>query len=311
MGRPVPLLLLLLLLPLLPPPPGLPGAGAAPRRRHLFPVKEVPLDMAPDAFDDEYRGCAGAMEAELAELNRSEMAVNPVYAAAWASAAGRWGERRHAAPRPRGLTPEQETAILAYTMQSPLHGAFNAAVREAGRSGRHYLDRFHFKTLHFLLSRGVQALRGAQPRRCRRVYRGVSGVRFAATPRRAVRFGHFASSSLKNASAWRFGHDTFFSVETCYGVAIRNFSFFPDEDEVLIPPSERFEVASVARAGSQVLIELRSKGLHSSYNCEFVQEKRCKTRPCVFSAGRSSPGAPPSLWGLLLAAGALMAAGGP
>ncbi|XP_068786989.1 GPI-linked NAD(P)(+)--arginine ADP-ribosyltransferase 1 [Struthio camelus] len=287
------------------------AAGVALRRRDLFPVKEVTMDMAPGSFDDEYRGCAGAMEAELAELNRTEMASNRVYAEAWASAVSRWGERRQRAPRPPGLKPEQELAILAYTIQGPLHGEFNAAVREAGRSRSYYLDHFHFKTFHFLLTKGLQALRDAQPRRCSRVYRGVRGVRFAAERRRSVRFGHFTSSSLRNTSAWHFGQDTFFSVETCYGVAIRNFSFFPEEDEVLIPPSESFQVTSVSRAGGRTVIELRSQDSFSSYNCAFVQEKRCKERPCVFSAGRSSPGGAPSLGGLLLAVSALTAARGP
>ncbi|XP_064364248.1 GPI-linked NAD(P)(+)--arginine ADP-ribosyltransferase 1 [Dromaius novaehollandiae] len=287
------------------------GARAARTPRELFPVKELPLDMAPDAFDDEYRGCAEAMEAELAELNRTEMAGNAVYAEAWAGAAARWGEGRPGAPRPPALRPAQELAILAYTMQGPLHGAFNAAVREAGRSRRRYLDAFPFKTFHFLLSTGLRALRDAGPRLCRRVYRGVRGVRFAARLGRPVRFGHFASASLRNGSAWRFGQDTFFSVETCCGVAIGGFSFFPEEEEVLIPPSESFEVTGVARAGGRVLIELRSQGSRSTYNCAFLQEKRCKTQPCVFSAGSSSPGAPPSLWGLLLAVSAVTAAGRP
>ncbi|XP_067145621.1 erythroblast NAD(P)(+)--arginine ADP-ribosyltransferase-like [Apteryx mantelli] len=309
MERPAPAAVLLLVLVLV--VLGTLVAGVAPRKRDLFPVKEVTLDMAPSSFDDRYRGCAGTMEAELAELNRTEMTGNRVYAEAWASAVSRWGEWRHAGPRPRDLKPQQEMAILAYTMQGPLHGEFNAAVREAGLSRRHYLDHFHFKTLHFLLTTGLQALRDAQPRRCRRVYRGVSGVRFGAERHRSVRFGHFASSSLRNASAWRFGRDTFFSVETCYGAVIRNFSFFPEEDEVLIPPSESFEVTGVAHAGGRAIIELRSQGSFSSYNCELVQEKRCKTRPCMFSAGRSSLVAPSSLWGLLLAVKALTATGGP
>ncbi|NWS12714.1 NRT1 ribosyltransferase, partial [Pachyramphus minor] len=74
------------------------------------------------------------------------------------------------------------------------------------------------------------ALRDAQGRRCHRVFRGVRGLRFSARPGRSVRFGHFASASRRNRSSWAFGSDTVFHVHTCHGAAIRDFSFFPDED---------------------------------------------------------------------------------
>ncbi|NWI18926.1 NARE ribosyltransferase, partial [Crypturellus soui] len=79
-------------------------------------------------------------------------------------------------------------------------------------------------------SRALQVLRDAQPRRCHRVYRGVSGLRFAARPHQPVRFGHFTSCSLSPSDARRFGRDTFFSLETCHGALIHNFSYFPGED---------------------------------------------------------------------------------
>ncbi|KAM8821572.1 GPI-linked NAD(P)(+)--arginine ADP-ribosyltransferase 1 [Eudromia elegans] len=232
-------------------------------------LQEVPLDMAPDAFDDEYRGCAEAMEAELPALNRSEMARNEVYATAWRRARAELSTRRPAGPP--ALTAAQQTALMAYTMKGPLYGDFNAAVRGAGASRRRYLDAFPFKTLHFLLSRALQVLRAAQRRRCLRAYRGVSGLRFAARPRRPVRFGHFTSCSLSPGDARRFGRDTFFSLETCHGALIHNFSFFPGEEEVLVPPAEVFQVTNVSHSSGSVLIELRSQGLNSSYNCEFLQ----------------------------------------
>ncbi|XP_009958521.1 PREDICTED: NAD(P)(+)--arginine ADP-ribosyltransferase 1-like, partial [Leptosomus discolor] len=102
------------------------------------------------------------------------------------------------------------------------------------------------------------------------VYRGVRGIRFTARHRQAVRFGRFTSASLRNESTLPFGQDTFFSVETCYGVPIRDFSFFPEEQEVLIPPFESFEVTGIARDGDRALIQLRSQAALSTYNCEFV-----------------------------------------
>ncbi|NXF41170.1 NARE ribosyltransferase, partial [Nyctibius bracteatus] len=278
-------------------------------QRDLDAVKEVALDMAPTSFDDQYRGCSRVMEQELEELNRTEFTNNSVYAQAWTLAAAEWRSRRGRVPQLPALQPEQAVALLAYTLHGPLHGAFNAAVREAGRSRGHYLGSFSFKALHFLLSEALRALRDARPR-CHRVYRGVRGIRFTARHGQAVRFGHFTSASLRNESTLPFGRDTFFSLETCYGVPIRDFSFYPEEDEVLIPPFESFEVTHVARDGDGALIQLRSLDALSTYNCELVKEKRCRSHPCVFSSGRSIPGDPPCLWGLLLAATALAAAGG-
>ncbi|NXW11351.1 NARE ribosyltransferase, partial [Fregetta grallaria] len=287
------------------------AAGSPLCRRDLDPIKEVALDMAPTSFDDQYRGCSRMMEEELEELNRTEFANNSIYAEAWTHAATEWRSRRGRIPQPPALRPEQAVALLAYTLQGPLHRAFNAAVREAGRSRREYLGAFRFKTLHFLLSEALRALRDARPRRCHRVYRGVRGIRFTARHSQSVRFGHFTSASLRNESTLPFGQDTFFLVETCYGVPIRDFSFFPEEEEVLIPPFESFEVTNVTRERDRALIQLRSQDALSTYNCELVKEKRCKSRPCVFSAGRRVPGDPPRLWGLLLAATALAAARDP
>ncbi|NXX65433.1 NRT2 ribosyltransferase, partial [Spizella passerina] len=238
------------------------------------PVLVVPLDMAQDSFDDQYRGCGRAMAAELPALNRSELQRGGHFAEAWALAAAQW--RLQPSPRsPRSpLSPAQAIALMAYTAPVPLHREFNEAVRAAGRSRREYLDNFHFKTLHFLLTQALVALRDAQDPRCHRVFRGVRGVRFAVRRGDTVRFGHFASASLRNESSWGFGTDAAFQVLTCHGVAIREFSFFPHEEEVLIPPFETFEVTdvtNVTKGGDKARIQLRSTGTFSNYNCEWLR----------------------------------------
>ncbi|XP_056341794.1 erythroblast NAD(P)(+)--arginine ADP-ribosyltransferase-like [Oenanthe melanoleuca] len=252
----------------------------------------VALDMAPDSFDDQYRGCGRTMAAALPALNRSELQRGGHLAEAWALAAAEWRVRLSPESPPSPLSPSQATALLAYTAPVPLHRAFNAAVRVAGRSGREYRDNFHFKALHFLLTDALATLRDTRGHRCHRVFRGVSGVRFEARRGRSVRFGHFASASLRNESSWGFGTDTAFTVHTCQGVPIREFSFFPHEDEVLIPPFETFEVTGVTNVtagGGGARIELRSTGTFSNYNCQWLREQRCGDGPCVFDTGRSTP----------------------
>ncbi|XP_074775687.1 GPI-linked NAD(P)(+)--arginine ADP-ribosyltransferase 1 isoform X2 [Athene noctua] len=287
------------------------AASSPPRRRDLGPLQEAALDMAPNSFDDQYRGCSRLMEEELEELNRTEIAINSVYAEAWTHAAAQWRTQQGHVPRPPALQPEHAVALLAYTTQEPLYREFNAAVREAGRSREKYLGAFHFKVLHFLLTEALRVLREAQPRRCHHVCRGVPGIRFSAQQHQSVRFGQFTSTSLQYGICQQFGQDTIFWVETCYGAHIRNFSFYPGEEEVLIPPFEIFEVTNVTHHGNGALIQLRSRDTRSTYNCELVKEKRCRSRACGFSAGRSVPRDPPQFWGLLLAATALAATGGP
>uniref|UniRef100_A0A8D0FM77 NAD(P)(+)--arginine ADP-ribosyltransferase n=1 Tax=Strix occidentalis caurina TaxID=311401 RepID=A0A8D0FM77_STROC len=160
---------------------------------------------------------------------------------------------------PPALRPEHAVALLAYTLQEPLYREFNAAVREAGRSREKYLG-------------ALCVLHDAQPRRCHRVYRGVQGIRFTAQQHQSGRFGRFTSTSLQNKTSHQlFGQDTTFLVETCYGARISNFSSFPGEEEVLVPPFESFEVTDVARDGNRALIQLRSQDARSTYNCELVK----------------------------------------
>ncbi|XP_065535054.1 GPI-linked NAD(P)(+)--arginine ADP-ribosyltransferase 1 isoform X2 [Lathamus discolor] len=300
---------------------GTPAAGSP---LPLSSIQEVAMDMAPGSFDDQYEGCSLLMEQELPELNRTEFSTNGLYAEAWTRAAEAWRQQQQQQriPQVPGLRPEHAVALLAYTMEGPLYPAFNAAVREAGRSRHRYLHGFPFKALHFLLSQALSTLRGTGARgRCRRVFRGVRAVRFTAQRGQSVRFGHFTSASLRNSSS--FGCDTFFTVQTCCGVPIRDFSLYPAEEEILIPPAEVFQVTNFSRTGHGSLIQLRSQGTNSTYNCELVKEKRCGAAPCSFRGaapgphrcGATSAGPPPAPpassapWGLLLAA--LAAAGGP
>uniref|UniRef100_A0A669PZ06 NAD(P)(+)--arginine ADP-ribosyltransferase n=1 Tax=Phasianus colchicus TaxID=9054 RepID=A0A669PZ06_PHACC len=245
--------------------------GASTASSKNGPLDEVEMDMAPNSCDDQYQGCVNLMEAELPELNRTEF-NNEDFAEGWRFAIKEWQKRWGRTARQPPLCCDQGLALMAYTTQMDLYEVFNRATREGGRSQQHYLSSYPFKTLHFLLIRALHTLRRSQPQRCFQV----------------VHFGQFSSSSFNQVVAKSFGQDTFFSVETCYGVPIKEFSTFPTEDEVLIPPFEQFEVTNITYDGDRRVIQLRSQGMHSTYNCEFVK-KRCKERPCAFSAGKSSP----------------------
>ena len=103
------------------------------------------------------------------------------------------------------------------------------------------------------------------------MFRGVTGIRFTSRPGRVVRFGHFASTSLLRNVSDFYGTTTTFEVDTCHGADIRDYSMYPDEEEVLIPPFETFNVTGVTQQGDNVHIHLRSHGVYSKYNCAWLQ----------------------------------------
>ncbi|XP_007939240.1 GPI-linked NAD(P)(+)--arginine ADP-ribosyltransferase 1 [Orycteropus afer afer] len=278
-------------------------------RRDLF-SQETPLDMALASFDDQYVGCAAAMKAALPDLNHTEFQANKVYADGWALASIQWQERQAWGPEwglsatlqpppSPGFRDEHGVALLAYTANNPLHKEFNAAVREAGRSRDHYLRHFSFKTFHFLLTEALQLLGRGQ---CRQVFRGVTGLHFRpAGPGATVRLGGFASASLHNAAAQNFGQDTFFGIWTCLGAPIKGYSFFPGEEEVLIPPFETFQVVNASRpAQGPTRIYLRALGKRSTYNCEYIKDKQCKAGPCHLDNSAMGQGPLSRVWFLLL-----------
>ncbi|XP_031467966.1 NAD(P)(+)--arginine ADP-ribosyltransferase 1-like, partial [Phasianus colchicus] len=113
----------------------------------------------------------------------------------------------------------------------------------------------------------------SNPNECYNVFRGVKGIRFTAKEGQTVRFGQFTSASLKKDAAEDFGKDTFFVINTCYGVPINPLSYFPDEQEVLIPPFEVFEVIKISHSNGNNQIELRYKEKKSNHNCELLKRQ--------------------------------------
>ncbi|NXB71069.1 NARE ribosyltransferase, partial [Donacobius atricapilla] len=231
-------------------------------------IKVTRLDMAQDSFDDRYQGCGPAMTAALPALNHTDFQQNPLFAHAWAIATALW-EMGGSRVSPLA-SPAQAIAVMAYTMNG-LYKDFNAAVKAAGHSPQQYRDSFHFKVLHFLLTDALATLRATQGSQCHDVCRGVKGKRFEARRGDTVRFGRFTSTSLKEIAAECFGTGTIFQVHTCHGAGIQEFSYFPFEQEVLIPPFETFEVTKVTQEGDTTQIQLRSTGNFSRYNCEWLR----------------------------------------
>ncbi|XP_056416228.1 GPI-linked NAD(P)(+)--arginine ADP-ribosyltransferase 1 [Hyla sarda] len=259
-------------------------------RRDIFSPKESILDMAPTSFDDQYRGCSDAMEKEIPQLFREEYATNKEFADGWDTATFKWQQdKQRYVNLPKGFRDEYAIALFAYTINGPLHKVFNEAVREAGQSKQYYLRNFNFKVLHFYLTKALQVLDEVDTPACHMVFRGIRGVRFKSESRKPIRFGQFTSSSKNDQNALQFGEDTFFSIRTCYGVNIKNFSFFPGEEEVLIPPFEKFKVTNFTRERDRNVIALQSLEKSSVYNCELVKNRTCRLNWCPYNSASSIP----------------------
>ncbi|XP_062053544.1 ecto-ADP-ribosyltransferase 5 [Lepus europaeus] len=179
----------------------------------LWQAQAVPilaLGLAPDTFDDAYVGCSEEMEEKAAPLLKEEMARHALLRASWEAAQEAWEHKQRGLALPPGFKAQHGIAIMVYTNSSnTLYWELNQAVRTGGGSRELYMRRFPFKALHFYLTRALQLLRGSAG--CSRgpgevVFRGVGSLRFE--PRRlgdSVRLGQFASSSLDETVARRFG----------------------------------------------------------------------------------------------------------
>ncbi|XP_067145611.1 ecto-ADP-ribosyltransferase 5-like [Apteryx mantelli] len=235
-------------------------------------AKPPVLDMARDAFDDQYRGCTEEMEIHAKKLLSKEKAANARFSRVWEKAEAEWSRRHSKLSLPAGFRAEYGIAVLAYSAVSRFHRDFNRAVAQDGRDHRSYLRCFQYKAMHYYLTRALQVLRQDCTSTYRpEEYRGV--FRLHLHPQgKTVRFGRFTSTSLDKQEAMKFGTDTFFTIHTCYGVPISRLSFMPREQEVLIPPYECFRVVSFARSGRSNEFVLHSQNSTSSrYNCEYVK----------------------------------------
>ncbi|XP_045149164.1 T-cell ecto-ADP-ribosyltransferase 2-like [Echinops telfairi] len=220
------------------------------------------LDMADNAFDDQYVGCTEEMEKRAPQLLREELEAHQKLKTAWEKAAKKWSEIKSNTNK---LSDFHGTAVVTYTNVS-IAEEFNRAVRGFHQNSHN----FPFKAFHYYLTRALELLKDNQ---CFTVYRG-SKTKFYYSGKGNVRFGQFTSSSLSNAVALHFSSETgtIFTIKTCLGVSIAKFSFVPHEQEVLIPGYEVYQKVTVEdtdKGGNRIHLERYRKG-GSNYNCYYL-----------------------------------------
>ncbi|XP_068120651.1 ecto-ADP-ribosyltransferase 5-like isoform X2 [Hyperolius riggenbachi] len=223
--------------------------------------------MIPNKFDDQYIGCADKMEAAMPKILEDEMRDDQ-FATMWNKSRQEWNRSKFNLPE--DFKDEYGIAIVLYTMESPypIYRHLNSNVSIAGQSRDYYMDHFHFKALHFYLTRALQVLRSGCGN-LTQVYRGTRIGPVNVT--NEMQFDRFALS-LSKVKAQRFGQNPFFVISTCYGVDISKYSKFIMELEFLIPVGETFNKVSQ----SETTYTLKSTGkLCSSFNCAYFG---CGTR---------------------------------
>ncbi|XP_059121239.1 T-cell ecto-ADP-ribosyltransferase 2-like [Peromyscus eremicus] len=222
------------------------------------------LDMAPNAFDDQYEGCVEVMDRKAPQLLQEDLNKDRDLKREWEKAEKLWKEKKKTMKYPKGFQDFHGTAVVAYT--GHILKNFNTAVREFKKN----TGNFHYKAFHYYLTRALQLLSNQS---CYSVYRG-SEDKFHYSGKGSVRFGHFASSSFnKTVALHDFGgaSGTLFTIKTCLGVNISEFSYRPEQKEVLIPSYEVYHQVTKTASGKgndEIFLNSPQKK-KSNFNCYY------------------------------------------
>lgn len=227
--------------------------------------RELPLDMALDSVDDAYTTCTKGMSKVISKYLDQDKQSNEDFKAAWDTA-----QKNNRNKNPgHGLTENHAIAIRVYVSgQSKIYGKFNAAVRS---SRNVYKTTFNYHALHFLLTDALKHLKEDQGK-CVTTYRGTQ-LEFNTknVVNKEMRFGSFTSSSRKRVVATNFGTKSCFVIRTCHGAFLGDYSHLRQEEEVLIPPYEKFKVVSVKKnQWCDVVYSLNSTGIISNLDCALM-----------------------------------------
>uniref|UniRef100_A0A8C2HVG1 NAD(P)(+)--arginine ADP-ribosyltransferase n=1 Tax=Cyprinus carpio TaxID=7962 RepID=A0A8C2HVG1_CYPCA len=229
-----------------------------------------PLNMALNSVDDQYKDCRKNMADLVKKKYLNEEMSNSKFANGWKHAEDNY--------KPPGddLTKTHSIAIYVYTnSESDVYKEFNEADRDGKDSYK--TKTYKWYSLHFLLTDAIQILNKTQ-NKCYDTYRGTSVEFKKPTLNKEVRFGSFTSSSGFLKKAQDFGTVSCFEIHTCEGAYVKKYSKYPEEEEVLIPPYEKFNVTAVKKRRKEpnlwceTVYVLNSTGPISELNCALFKK---------------------------------------
>ncbi|XP_074073394.1 ecto-ADP-ribosyltransferase 5-like [Macrotis lagotis] len=244
--------------------------------------KKLYMSFEHNAFDDQYKGCETEMMTKAKEFLAEERMQDSEFNEVWEKAETRWTTLTSNIKGKRIQKPF-EIAVIAYTANSSFYKSFNNKVRTCCSSTEDYKKNFHYKAVHFYLTRAIQNLGEG----CTPVSRGIS-LRFYPDKTKEMRFGQFASSSknINEAKKFAMGSGTLYNISTCLGASIEHLSYFESQQEVLIPPYEVFNVSDFKSSFTGLNnVSLKSITTCSNFNCAFQGEKKRNNCP-----SNSAPG---------------------
>ncbi|XP_007173737.1 T-cell ecto-ADP-ribosyltransferase 1-like [Balaenoptera acutorostrata] len=224
---------------------------------------QVDLDMADDAFDDQYIGCTEEMEEMAPQLLKEELEANKEFSVEWKWASETWNYIKNTNNVSKKLNDFHGTALVASSSGDIVK--FNRAIREF----RSNSDNFQFKALHYYLTRALQLLNQGD---CYTVYKR-SIPRFHYNGTGNVRLGGFIDSTLSKRRGtspfilkkWQWN---VFKITTCLGVPIKEYSYYPHIVEVMIPGYEVYQKVNVTEKEKYFEITLENpKNDKSNFNC--------------------------------------------
>uniref|UniRef100_A0A8C0WKR7 NAD(P)(+)--arginine ADP-ribosyltransferase n=1 Tax=Castor canadensis TaxID=51338 RepID=A0A8C0WKR7_CASCN len=254
----------------------------------IFQVKAEMLDMADNAFDDEYLKCTNRMETKyVPQLLQEEKTNHQLLETVWENAKIKWEARKTQISLPMRFKDNHGIALMAYISeageQSLFYHLFNKAVEMAGQSRKDYIYDFPFKAFHFYLTKALQLLR----RPCEDSYKNVvyktsRDTSFTFGGLNQVRLGNFtlAYSTKPQANDQKI----VLTIYTCFGVAVEKFFDKENERIVLIPLNEIFQVSQEG-TDNNLILQSTNKTC-SYYECAFLGG--LKAENCVENLGMKS-----------------------
>ncbi|KAM5271767.1 ecto-ADP-ribosyltransferase 3 [Ctenodactylus gundi] len=248
----------------------------------IFQVKAETLDMADNAFDDEYLKCTDRMEMKyVPQLLKEEKASHQLLDTVWEHAKAKWEAQKSQLLLPVSFKDNHGIALMAYISeaqeQTSFYRLFHEAVKMAGQSRKDYIYGFQFKAFHFYLTKALQLLR----RPCEEsyknvVYRTSQYTSFSFGGQNQARLGSFTLAYSARPQVANDQHIVL-TIYTCFGVAVEKFFDKESEGIILIPLSEVFQV-SQEEDGKNLILQSTNKTC-SHYECAFLGG--LKTENCI------------------------------
>ena len=198
---------------------------------------DIPLDMAMESVDDMYRGCALQMHKKVNNYLNSEL-KNKTFKNIWTKSE-EWTKFKLKYRSNKDLKLDHFKALYCYTsIKQHFYNNFVTAVRT---NGPVYPRGFSYHAIHFLLSDAIRILKKSQ-QECFTTNRRTKDT-FKVQGDTEIRFGSFTSSSLQN-NLVKYGEQDCFEIKTCYGANLK-CNEVNDQEEVLIPPYEKFKITAI------------------------------------------------------------------